>query len=512
MLDRFLDLSFAGLTWQAIWQKILEMLTYDPQNPLIFNSGFFLLFFIIVMFFYPLVVHKVRVRTWYLILFSLYFYYKTSGSFVLMLLVTSGMNFLLGSWIHKEEKRSAKTVLIWLSVIWNLGLMGYFKYTNFIIDTFNNVFNGTLPAQDIILPVGISFFTFQTMSYSLDIYFGKLKPVRNFADFTFFVCFFPQLVAGPILRASWFIPQINKYLSLNKERISQALILIIAGLIKKGVIADYISINFVDRVFSNPALYSGVENLLAVYGYGLQIYCDFSGYSDIAIGLAILLGFIIPPNFNSPYRATSITDFWRRWHISLSSWLRDYLYIPLGGNRKGKFRTRVNLMVTMLLGGLWHGASWNFVFWGGLHGVALVIDKVLHAMLLRRSAASSLKRPLPHPLIQALGVFLTFNFVSFTWIFFRSDSFASAWLMLSRIFTNFDPANLFVWISQYQVVAVLIVLGYLFHWTPKSLMDTLQKRLARTPLVLQALAIAAVIWILFQFRAADLQPFIYFQF
>ncbi|MGI6574996.1 MAG: MBOAT family O-acyltransferase, partial [bacterium] len=262
-----------------------------------------------------------------LLLFSLYFYYKTSGEFLLLLLLTAGINFVIGSWIAKANSKAAKKRLIWLSIAWNLGSLGWYKYTNFIIDTINQITGGSIPAMDIFLPVGISFFTFQTMSYTLDIYFGKLEPIRSFADFAFFVSFFPQLVAGPILRASQFIPQINARLSLDKDRIAQALVLIFAGLIKKGVIADYISLNFVDRVFDNPALFSGVENLLAVYGYGLQIYCDFSGYSDIAIGLATLMGFHLPANFNSPYRATSITDFWRRWHISLSSWLRDYLYI-----------------------------------------------------------------------------------------------------------------------------------------------------------------------------------------
>ncbi|MBW6513441.1 MAG: MBOAT family protein [Candidatus Syntrophosphaera sp.] len=492
--------------------QILQVFGYDPQNPLIFNSGFFLFFFIAVMLFYPLVVSRVRVRTWYLLIFSLYFYYKTSGGFVLMLLVTAGINFLFGGLIAREKNKAARSALLWINVLWNLGFMGYFKYTNFVIATLNQVFGGSLPLQDIILPVGISFFTFQAMSYTLDIYFGKLKPVRNFADFAFFVSIFPQLVAGPILRASWFIPQINKKLSLSQEQISKALILICAGLIKKGVIADYISINFVDRVFDNPALFSGVENLIAVYGYGLQIYCDFSGYSDIAIGLATLLGFKIPPNFNSPYRAASITDFWRRWHISLSSWLRDYLYIPLGGNRKGRFRTYVNLMATMLLGGLWHGASWNFVFWGGLHGAALALDKLIQTTIGRRSAASMLKNPDPSPLSRVLGLVLTFNFVSFAWIFFRSRDFASAWLMLSRIFTKFNPRVIFLWLAQYHVVAALIVLGYLFHWVPKRFELGLEERLSQVPVAVQAFILAIVIWILFQFRAADLQPFIYFQF
>jgi len=346
------------------------------------------------------------------------------------------------------------------------------------------------------------------MSYTLDIYFGKLEPIRSFADFAFFVSFFPQLVAGPILRASQFIPQINARLSLDKDRIAQALVLIFAGLIKKGVIADYISLNFVDRVFDNPALFSGVENLLAVYGYGLQIYCDFSGYSDIAIGLATLMGFHLPANFNSPYRATSITDFWRRWHISLSSWLRDYLYIPLGGNRKGKVRTYINLLLTMLLGGLWHGASWNFVFWGGIHGVALAIDKFfIRLKLLQRVSNQYVQN-----FLKLLGVLLTFNFVSFAWIFFRSQSFSSAWQMISLIFNQFNAGRFIIWISQYRIVAALIALGYLLHWLPKQCKTLCEKILSKSPILVQSILLAIIIWILYQFKSSEVQPFIYFQF
>lgn len=351
-----------------ILQNLINTLLYDPKMPLLFNSSFFLFFFIVILLFYPLIANRIKVRTWYLMLISLYFYYKTSGSFVVLLLITSVVNFSLGAWIHRAKSKGAKRGFLLLSLFWNLGSLGYFKYTNFLMTTLNQIFGGQLPLYDIILPVGISFFTFQTWSYTLDVYFGKLKPIKSFADFTFFVSFFPQLVAGPIVRASYFIPQIHKDVHLDKDTVARALVLIFSGLLKKGVIADYLSINFVDRVFENPALFSGVENLLGVYAYALQIYCDFSGYSDIAIGLAALLGFNLPVNFLTPYRATSVTDFWRRWHISLSTWLRDYLYIPLGGNRKGKPRQYVNLMLTMLLGGLWHGASWNFVVWGGMHG------------------------------------------------------------------------------------------------------------------------------------------------
>ncbi|MDZ4182015.1 MAG: MBOAT family O-acyltransferase, partial [Candidatus Cloacimonadaceae bacterium] len=486
----------------------LQTLIYDPRQPLFFTSSFFLGFFLLIMVFYPLMVKNVKTRTWYLMLFSLYFYYKTSGGFVALLIITSAVNFFLGAGIYHAKTLVTKRWLVWLSIAWNLGSLGYFKYTNFLIDTVNRLSGGDLPMLDIFLPVGISFFTFQTMSYTLDIYYGKLKPLKSFADFCFFVSFFPQLVAGPIVRAAWFIPQIHKTLSLDKDTIARALVLIFAGLIKKGVIADYISINFVDRVFDNPALFSGVENLIAVYAYGLQIYCDFSGYSDIAIGLAALMGFQLPLNFNVPYRASSITDFWRRWHISLSTWLRDYLYIPLGGNRKGVVRQYINLMLTMLLGGLWHGASWNFVFWGGLHGVALAIDKLRLTIFGEKPAS---EKGFGSGLLKFLGVIITFNFVSFTWIFFRSRTFENSWLILSRIFYSFRPHIFIQWLDKFQVVAFLIFAGYLFHWLPDSLERRFELSLRKMPLVFQSLLLAMVIWILFQARSADIQPFIYFQ-
>jgi D-alanyl-lipoteichoic acid acyltransferase DltB (MBOAT superfamily) len=238
-----------------------------------------------------------------------------------------------------------------------------------------------------------------------------------------------------------------------------------------------------------------------VYAYAMQIYCDFSGYSDIAIGLAALMGFSLPVNFLSPYRASSITDFWRRWHISLSTWLRDYLYIPLGGNQKGKTRQYINLMITMLLGGLWHGASWNFVFWGGLHGIALAFDKLLGKLKIMQSK-----------LMQAIGVVATFHFVCFCWIFFRSPDFSTSWLIINRIFTAFNAAILHQWVPKYPVVAMLMVAGYIFHWMPDIVELSFEKVLRRTPILLQSLLLAIVIWILFQARSADIQPFIYFQF
>ncbi|MDD4310095.1 MAG: MBOAT family protein [Candidatus Cloacimonetes bacterium] len=469
--------------------------------PLLFNSTFFLFFFIAILLLYPFIVNRVKVRTWYLMLVSMYFYYKTSGAFVALLITTSLINFALGSLIHRAESKNAKRAYLLLSLFWNLGSLGYYKYTNFFITTLNQLFGGQLPMYDIVLPVGISFFTFQTWSYTLDIYFGKLKPIKSFADFSFFVSFFPQLVAGPIVRASYFIPQINKQLSLDKDTVARALVLIFSGLLKKGVIADYLSVNFVDRVFDNPALFSGVENLLGVYAYAMQIYCDFSGYSDIAIGLAALMGFSLPVNFLSPYRATSVTDFWRRWHISLSTWLRDYLYVPLGGNRKGKARQYVNLMITMLLGGLWHGASWNFVVWGGMHGLALAFDKLVLGFRFMQTR-----------FMKVVGVIVTFHFICFCWIFFRSPDFANAWMMLSRIATVFNGRIFWQWLTEYRLVAILMAAGYLFHWMPDKFELGFQNVLRRTPVLVQSLLLAIVIWILFQARSADIQPFIYFQF
>jgi len=485
----------------TVLSRILHSLLYDQHLPLLFNSTFFLFFFLIVLVFYPLVVNRIKVRTWYLMLFSLYFYYKTSGVFILLLLATSLVNFYLGNGMEKASTKTGKRWLLFLSLVWNLGTLGYFKYTNFMITTINQVFGGDLPLMDIFLPVGISFFTFQTWSYTLDIYFGKLKSIKSFVDFSFFVSFFPQLVAGPIVRATYFIPQINKKLHLDSDIIARSLVLIFAGLLKKGVIADYLSINFVDRVFDNPALFSGVENLIGVYAYALQIYCDFSGYSDIAIGLGALLGFELPVNFLTPYRSGSITEFWRRWHISLSTWLRDYLYIPLGGNRKGVLRTYINLMITMVLGGLWHGASWNFVLWGFMHGVALAFDKL-----------TGFYKLVQNKYLKPLGVVVTFNFVCFCWIFFRAPDFNSAGVMLTRIFTAFNGALIWQWVGQYRIVAILIGLGFLFHWLPDTIDLHFEKFLRRIPVPVQSLFLAIVIWILFQARSADIQPFIYFQF
>ena len=310
-------------SFDDILSNIKSWFVYDPKHPLLFNSSLFLGMFLVFYLVYIFTKKHTYFRTVYVGLFSLFFYYKAGGEYFILLVLSSALNYFLADQIYKREKQQRiKLCFLVISIIANLGFLGYFKYTNFLIDSFNHLFSGRLQFQDIILPIGISFYTFQTMSYTIDVYRNEIAPAKSFLDFTFFVCFFPQLVAGPIVRAKDFIPQIYQKITLTKKETSFALFLIIGGLLKKAVISDYISINFVDRIFDAPNSYTPFENLMAVYGYSLQIYCDFSGYSDMAIGLALLMGFTLPENFRTPYQSKNITEFWHRWHISLYSFRR----------------------------------------------------------------------------------------------------------------------------------------------------------------------------------------------
>jgi D-alanyl-lipoteichoic acid acyltransferase DltB (MBOAT superfamily) len=406
-------------------------------------------------------------------------------------------------------------------VFLSLLLLSYFKYTYFFTNLFNNLFGTNYPVTNylalwgnlltgsgfdirtILLPAGISFFTFHALSYTIDIYRGKALPAKSIPDFGFYLAFFPQLVAGPIIRASEFVPQIYQPYKLSNRELGIALFLILGGLVKKMVLSDYISLNFVDRVFDNPLNYSGAENLLAAYGYSLQIYCDFSGYTDIAIGLALMLGFRIPINFNSPYKAVNLTDFWRRWHISLSSWLRDYLYISLGGNRKGKFRMHINLLVTMLLGGLWHGANWRFVIWGGIHGAGLVLDKIRPKFLRFKEG---------NKLGNFFSIFFTFHIITLAWIFFRASDMITVKQIFSQIFGRFEAILIPQIITGYWKVFSLITLGLVLHWFPKSWKDSIKEWFIITPIYVKPIIAVIIILFIFQFRTSVLQPFIYFQF
>ncbi|MCD7721044.1 MAG: MBOAT family protein [Prevotellaceae bacterium] len=481
------------------WSKALEALSYDPARPMLFSTGVFLFLFLGFSLVYALLRKADTLRILFVTLFSYYFYYKSSGFHFLLLAVVTLTDFSAAALMQKARRQAVRRLLLILSLTVDLGLLCYFKYTNFFYEMLAPLWHGSFQPLDIFLPVGISFFTFQSLSYTIDVYKRKLQPLSSLLDYAFYVSFFPQLVAGPIVRATDFIPQIRRHPLVTRAMFGEGVFLIMSGLFKKAVISDYISLNFVDRIFDSPSLYSGVENLLGVYGYALQIYCDFSGYSDMAIGIALMLGFRFPDNFRSPYKSGSVTEFWRRWHISLSSWLRDYLYIPLGGNRKGKLRTYVNLLVTMLLGGLWHGASWNFVVWGGMHGLGLAFNK-LWAKLYRRK------------LPRLFSVLLTFHFVCLLWVFFRNSSFADSLTMLRQIATDFHPELFLPLVEGYWRVFALIALGYLLHFAPDGWSSLLRRFVTWLPLLGKALLLTLLIYLVVQTRGSDIQPFIYFQF
>jgi alginate O-acetyltransferase complex protein AlgI len=499
-----------------------SLFSYDPERPMIFTTAAFWLFLLVVLAIYSLVYRKLFLRNFFLFLVSLFFYYKSGGLFLFLLIFITVIDFSCGLAMGRSANKPFRKLLVLFSLISNLGILAYFKYTGFIVNTVNellgtnfivydflasfsnNQLGTTFGIENIILPVGISFFTFQSLSYTIDVYRRKIAPVKNILDFGFFVSFFPQLVAGPIVRASEFIPQLYVKYHLEKREFSHAVFMILNGLLKKMVISDYIAINFVDRVFGAPAMYSGFENLMAVYGYGLQIYCDFSGYTDIAIGVALLFGFRLPVNFNSPYKADGMSDFWKRWHISLSRWLKDYLYIPLGGNRKGRVRTNLNLIITMLLGGLWHGAALRFLIWGFLHGIGLVLSKFISAITAPYLNNEKVRK--------ALSVFLTFNFVSFCWIFFRAPDMDSVRTMLFQMTGSFSPGEWQIVLTAYSSVFTIIAAGYLVHFLPERLKESTRGMFIRIPVAAQLTVVMLIAVLLWQMRATDTLPFIYFRF
>jgi D-alanyl-lipoteichoic acid acyltransferase DltB (MBOAT superfamily) len=496
--------------------------SYDPDKPFIFSAPAFWIFFLLVLAGFSLFYKRLFLRNFYLLLVSLFFYYKTGGLFLFLLLFVTIIDFTCGLLIYQSKTRFWRKSLILISIISNIGILAYFKYTGFFVQTINDILGTDIVVTDflgafsnrllgtsfninsIVLPVGISFFTFQSLSYTIDMYRRKLEPVRNIFDFGFYVSFFPQLVAGPIVRASEFIPQLYKNYSLSQREFSHAVFLILKGLIKKIIISDFIAVNFIDRIFDLPTAYSGFENLMAVYGYGLQIYCDFSGYTDIAIGLGLILGFRLPFNFNSPYKASSIADFWKRWHISLSRWLKDYLYIPLGGNRKGKFRTIINLMITMLIGGLWHGANLRFIIWGGLHGTGLAINKIWSFIFGEKTQKRRFTR--------AISVFFTFQFVSFCWIFFRAQDMHSVGLILRQIFKDFMPGSFSTLFQAYSGVLALMAAGYIIHFLPEKFKESYRGLFIKIPLAVQMVIVLLAGFLLYQMRTAEIMPFIYFRF
>ncbi len=544
--------------------------TFDPKHPLTFVRIDFWIFFALVYAVFVLIYKRKHVRNLFLLLASFYFYYKASGLFVLLLVFSTVTDFYLGHYIYKQGEERRRKIAVTISVCLNLLVLCYFKYAYFFTDTYNLLFHtqhetfnylaywgngfsdkGYFTVDKIILPVGISFYTFQTISYTMDIYREKIAPLKSILDFGFYVSFFPQLVAGPIVRAEEFVPQILKKTEISKEAFNRAIFLILKGLIKKMIFADFIALHFLDRVFDAPTMYSGVANILALIGYSLQIYGDFSGYTDIAIGVALLMGFELPNNFNSPYKALNCGDFWKRWHISLSTWLKDYLYIPLGGNRNstlGTFvfslifvvimvvavdnltftlitgvllvagsavalfykpferylTTNINIMLTMLIGGLWHGASWKFAIWGGLNGLGVVAYKYWRKI-----------SPYEHSnlwIARVWKILFTFVFITFTRIFFRSNDMDSVGQWFSQIANNmsFDTAGTFI--KHNNIPLGIILIGYITHWLPQRWKDYIEYVFGESHYVVKGAIAMVVVLICYQAYSTDIQPFIYFQF
>ncbi len=490
-------------------EKLLSQLAYNPKDPLLFNSAFFLIYLMVFMLIYQFLHKRKLSRVVLCTLFSFYFFYKACGFYFLLVILSAVVDFNLSNWIYRAQTPSRKKALLIFSVFINLALLAYFKYTDFFIEIVNSFhLREPISPLKLLLPIGISFYTFENLSYTIDVYRGKFKPVTSFLDYCFFLSFFPKLVMGPIVRASDFIPQIRQDIVVSKDDISKGLYLILGGLFKKVVISDYIYVNFVQYIFDAPSQHSGIECLFGVYGYAMVIYCDFSGYSDMAIGMGKWMGYTININFDAPYKSSNITEFWRRWHISLSSWLRDYLYISLGGNRKGKFRQYMNLFVTMLLGGLWHGANWKFVFWGAMHGIALAIDKVR----IEFSAGKSRINDQQSTIKKMLGIFFTFHFVCFCWIFFKASSFSDGIIILEQIFTNFNGKAFIPMITGYNIVFTIMALGYFVHFLPKSYETLSESLIGRMTVVGRTALLFLFIWIIIQVKQAEQVMPIYLQF
>jgi len=469
---------------------------------MLFPTLNFLIFFLIVLALAWALAERDSWRKFALTVASYIFYGFWDWRFTFLLLGNTVAIYLVGLWIGAARSERGRKWAVGVGVGVMLIVLGFFKYFEFFVSSFNDVLRSAglereIPIFEVILPVGISFFTFQGISYVVDVYHRIIPPCRNILDLALFKSFFPQLVAGPIVRAADFMPQLAKKPDVTRLHISLGLTLIIWGLFKKSIVANYLAIDLVDKVFLDPARYGALDLLLGVYGYAVQIYCDFSAYSDIAIGAAMLLGYTFPRNFDQPYRSATLSEFWRRWHISLSSWLRDYLYIPLGGNRFGPVRTYLNLTITMLLGGLWHGAAWKFMMWGFLHGAGLAVERLLGGA--RKSA--SVWGPKP------IAIVLVFHFVCLCWIFFRARDFGGAIDVIAGFGNWSTPVELATPLSL-----ILIAFGLVMHFTPRDLINRFETLFYRMPAPGVGIACGAFVALIDAFGLDGAAPFIYFQF
>ena len=488
--------------FDIIFSNTASLFAFDQEAPMIFSSGLFWLIFILFLPAYALLKGSKWKMVAFVVCFSLYFYYKSSGVFFLMLIGTSLVDWLISRSLHSARSKRTRLSLMWMSVLLSLSILGYFKYANFFLLNWTMVVNGNFQPLDIVLPVGISFYTFQSISYVVDVYKGRIEPTENWLDYLFFLSYFPALVAGPIVRADYFLPQIKENRYPTSANIWGGLWLVIVGIVKKAIIADYIA-QYNDLVFDSPELYTGVQTLMGVLGYTMQIYCDFSGYSDMAIGISLIMGFKLGLNFDSPYQSRNLTEFWRRWHISLSSWLRDYVYIPLGGNRKGTFRTYLNNFLTMLVGGLWHGAAWKFVFWGGMHGVGLAVHKACRPLLSK----------VPDNWFWNIAAWaLTFIYVSLLWVFFRAADFSDSVLIIHNIFVDFEISHIPQFVMSRTIWCIMMLSIVIFHFMPQRWTDGVLAAYVRSHWIIRLTVFLIVVQFVIEFMTEEVAPFIYFQF
>ncbi len=480
---------------------------------MLFNSLEFILFFPIVVAAYFALKPKYR---WILLLLASYYFYMCwNYKYIVLIMLSTFVDYFSGIFIHKSSNKRVRTGFLLASLGVNLGLLFFFKYFNFFGDSLNYIFDQfnifyDIPAYDYLLPVGISFYTFQTLSYTIDIYNGKQKPEYHFGRFALFVSFFPQLVAGPIERSVNLLPQFREDFKFEYERVKNGILLMVWGFFKKVVIADRLA-EYVNTVYNNPEAHEGLQNIIATLFFSFQIYCDFSGYSDIAIGAAMIMGYRLMTNFRRPYFALSIREFWQRWHISLSTWFRDYVYIPLGGNRVVKWRWYYNLFITFLVSGLWHGAEWTFVIWGALHGFYLVFAIWTNKLRERFNNFIGLSK-LPK-LYQFVQIFVTFVLVYFSWIFFRANNTHDAFYIIGKHFSfsgnpelNLFSFNIDFYIAFISIIALLLI-EFFEEYAQLSV-----NMMIKTPRPAKWALLVVVIFVIFVLGIWDEADFLYFQF
>jgi len=473
---------------------------------MLFHSLEYILFLLLVLAGFWALSRAHRLRVLFVFLASCRFYMAWNPKYIALILFTTVLDYSVARLIHRSGSPRARKGWLAVSVIGNLSVLGLFKYFNFFASAVHDTlaFVGLsvpLAYLDVLLPVGISFYTFQSMSYTMDVYRRTIEPERRFFHYALYLTFFPQLVAGPIVRARDFLPQLEQPPHLTDGMVGEGLFLILRGLVKKVAVADFLALNLVDRVFDNPAAFTSLEVLVALYAYTMQIYCDFSGYTDVARGSGLLMGFRLPENFDRPYQAASPAEFWRRWHMTLSSWLRDYVYFPLGGSRGSPARTYFNLWLTLFLIGLWHGAGWTFVVYGALHGAAMV----LHRYFYKRSGRTKDTRdPAWLHLLKVAG---TFHFCVLSRILFRSADLDTAREVTAQLLqggTSVAQVSVWIWL--------LLAVTYAIHWTPKGWMDGVSRLFVRLPAPAQGVVAAGVAAALMRIGASQAVPYIYFQF